>query len=90
MPSRAADRPTAPVPRRPTLRNLDAALPRCRACDPYEGATQPVRGKDAAKATLMLVGEQPGDRENIEGHRIHQKPDRWPVTACLPWPSSWP
>jgi uracil-DNA glycosylase len=74
----------------------------------------------------MLVGEQPGDREDIEGHpfvgpagrvldqgleragiapsdtyitnvvkhfrykargkrRIHQKPDRWQVNACLPW-----
>jgi DNA polymerase len=74
----------------------------------------------------MLVGEQPGDREDREGHpfvgpagrvldrgleqagirredvyvtnavkhfrykqrgkrRIHQKPDRWQVTACLPW-----
>ena len=74
----------------------------------------------------MLVGEQPGDREDIEGHpfvgpagrvldqgleragispadayitnvvkhfryksrgkrRIHQKPDRWQINACLPW-----
>jgi len=74
----------------------------------------------------MLIGEQPGDREDIEGHpfvgpagrvldrgleragiarddvyltnvvkhfryeqrgkrRIHQAPDRWQVTACLPW-----
>ena len=74
----------------------------------------------------MLVGEQPGDREDLEGHpfvgpaggvldrgleragiarddvyltnavkhfryklrgkrRIHQTPDRWQVTACLPW-----
>jgi len=126
MTSQATDRPTAPVPRRPTLRSLHAALQSCRACDLYEGATQPVMGEGAAQARLMLVGEQPGDREDIEGHpfvgpagrilergleeagirrdevyltnvvkhfrykargkrRIHQKPDRWQVSACLPW-----
>ncbi len=83
-------------------------------------------GEGAAGASLMLVGEQPGDHEDIEGHpfvgpagrvldrgleragiaraevyitnvvkhfrykargkrRIHQKPDRWQVSACLPW-----
>jgi DNA polymerase len=83
-------------------------------------------GEGAQAARLMLVGEQPGDREDIDGHpfvgpaggvldrgleragisheevyvtnavkhfrykargkrRIHQRPDRWQVTACLPW-----
>jgi DNA polymerase len=83
-------------------------------------------GEGARQAPLMLVGEQPGDREDIEGHpfvgpagrvldqgleragisphdtyitnvvkhfrykargkrRIHQKPDRWQINACLPW-----
>jgi len=83
-------------------------------------------GEGAADARLMLVGEQPGDREDLEGHpfvgpagavldrgleqagiardevyitnvvkhfryksrgkrRIHQTPDRWQVSACLPW-----
>jgi DNA polymerase len=83
-------------------------------------------GEGARGAALMLVGEQPGDREDLEGHpfvgpagrvldegleragisphdtyitnvvkhfrykargkrRIHQKPDRWQVNACLPW-----
>jgi DNA polymerase len=83
-------------------------------------------GEGAARATVMLVGEQPGDREDREGHpfvgpagrvldralqeagigrkdayitnvvkhfryktrgkrRIHQRPDRWQVTACMPW-----
>ncbi len=102
------------------------AVQRCRACDLWEGATQAVMGEGARHAPLMLVGEQPGDREDIEGHpfvgpagkvldrgleragiatdqvyitgvvkhfrykargkrRIHQKPDRWQVSACLPW-----
>ena len=83
-------------------------------------------GEGARGASVMLVGEQPGDKEDIEGHpfvgpagrvldqglqragidpgdayitnavkhfryrtrgkrRIHQTPDRWQVTACLPW-----
>jgi uracil-DNA glycosylase len=120
------DHPPAPVPDRPTNAKLRAAVHECRACDLYEGATQAVFGEGAAHAQVMLVGEQPGDREDQEGHpfvgpagrvldrgledagiarddvyitnvvkhfryalrgkrRIHQKPDRWHVSACLPW-----
>jgi DNA polymerase len=105
---------------------LRKAVVRCRACDLWEHATQPVMGEGAERARLMFVGEQPGDREDIEGHpfvgpagrvldqgleragiprddvyvsntvkhfrykargkrRIHQRPDRWQVSACLPW-----
>jgi uracil-DNA glycosylase family protein len=126
MTTHANDRPPAPVPARPTQRSLSAAVQDCRACDLWEGATQAVMGEGAKQASLMLVGEQPGDREDREGHpfvgpaggvldrgleragiarddvyvsnvvkhfrykargkrRIHQRPDRWQVTACLPW-----
>jgi uracil-DNA glycosylase family protein len=119
-------RPPATVPERPTPRKLRDAVEGCRACDLWEGATQPVMGEGARRASAVLVGEQPGDREDLEGHpfvgpagrildrgleqagirredvyitnavkhfrykqrgkrRIHQKPDRWQVTACLPW-----
>jgi uracil-DNA glycosylase len=85
-----------------------------------------VVGEGPARARLMLVGEQPGDREDLAGHpfvgpagrvldegleragiargdvfvtnvvkhfryrrrgkrRIHQTPERWEITACLPW-----
>ncbi|HWF72682.1 MAG TPA: UdgX family uracil-DNA binding protein, partial [Solirubrobacteraceae bacterium] len=105
---------------------MPRAITRCHACDLWEDATQPVMGEGAEPASLMLVGEQPGDREDIEGHpfvgpagrvldegleraglarddayvtnavkhfrykprgkrRIHQRPDRWQVSACLPW-----
>lgn len=108
---------------------MRAAVQECRACDLWEGATQAVMGEGARNATLVLVGEQPGDREDIQGHpfvgpagtvldkgleragiargdvyitnvvkhfryrargkrRIHQKPDRWQVNACLPWLSA--
>jgi DNA polymerase len=102
------------------------AVQKCRACDLWEGATQAVMGEGPRDARLVLVGEEPGDREDIQGHpfvgpagtvldkgldragiarneiyltnvvkhfrykargkrRIHQTPDRWQVTACLPW-----
>jgi DNA polymerase len=40
----------------------------CRACDLWKHATQTVFGEGPAKATLMLVGEQPGDAEDLSGH----------------------
>jgi uracil-DNA glycosylase len=126
MPAVHKDLPAAPIPDRPSLSNMRGAVQECRACDLWEGATQGVMGEGARDASVMLVGEQPGDREDIQGHpfvgpagrvldqgleqagistsdvyitnvvkhfrykargkrRIHQKPDRWQVTACLPW-----
>src|SRR5690242_11653659 len=60
--------PPAPVPDRPSLKSLHEAVHDCRACDLWEGATQAVMGEGARHAHLMLVGEQPGDREDVEGH----------------------
>jgi uracil-DNA glycosylase len=40
----------------------------CHECDLYKGATQAVFGEGQKKSELMLVGEQPGDREDVEGH----------------------
>jgi uracil-DNA glycosylase family protein len=57
-----------PVPEKPTLPKLREAVQECRACELYEGTTQAVLGEGPAKARAMLVGEQPGDREDIEGH----------------------
>ncbi|MDQ6745776.1 MAG: UdgX family uracil-DNA binding protein [Actinomycetota bacterium] len=120
------ERPAPPVPDQADQQGLRAAAQTCKACDLWEGATQAVTGEGAVPARLMLVGEQPGDREDIQGHpfagpagavldrglegagiarqevyitnvvkhfrfkargrrRIHQSPDRWQVTACLPW-----
>jgi uracil-DNA glycosylase len=39
----------------------------CRACDLYKTGTQTVFGEGAEHAQIMFVGEQPGDREDIEG-----------------------
>ena len=40
----------------------------CRACDLWANATQTVFGEGVEASRLMLVGEQPGDREDIAGH----------------------
>ena len=55
------------VPPRPTLPRLRAAAAGCRACDLWERGTQTVFGEGARQASVMLVGEQPGDREDLEG-----------------------
>lgn len=122
----ADDYPPAPIPVAREPQALRRAAASCRACDLYADATQPVLGEGPKQARVMLVGEQPGDREDIEGHpfvgpagrildraleqagierrdayltnavkhfrhekrgrrRIHQRPERWQVNACLPW-----
>ena len=55
------------VPPSPTPALLRAAVQECRGCELYRGATQGVMGEGAASARLMLLGEQPGDREDREG-----------------------
>lgn len=50
-----------------TLDQAQAAALQCRHCALCEAATQTVWGEGAPSARLMLVGEQPGDREDLEG-----------------------
>lgn len=50
-----------------TLDELREIAAGCRACDLWKTGTQTVFGEGSADAELMLVGEQPGDREDIEG-----------------------
>lgn len=56
------------IPDRPTLKSLRAAAAGCTACPLHENATQTVFGEGLMRARLMLIGEQPGDREDIEAH----------------------
>jgi DNA polymerase len=103
----------------------------CRACDLWARATQTVFGRGPVPARLMLVGEQPGDQEDVQGapfvgpagrildraldeadldrervfvtnvvkhfkwrpapsgkRRLHDRPDRVQIGACLPWVES--
>jgi uracil-DNA glycosylase len=103
----------------------------CRACDLWARATQTVFGAGPVPARLMLVGEQPGDKEDLAGEpfvgpagsmlgkaleeagidretafvtnvvkhfkwrpapggkrRLHERPNKVEVGACLPWVES--
>jgi DNA polymerase len=50
------------------LERLAKAAAACQACDLWRDATQTVFGEGPVDAKLMLVGEQPGDREDLAGH----------------------
>jgi uracil-DNA glycosylase family protein len=55
------------VPPDPTLPKLRKAATGCRGCHLWERATQTVFGEGSESAEVMLVGEQPGDQEDIAG-----------------------
>jgi DNA polymerase len=55
------------IPPDPTLEKLREAAAGCTACRLYENATQTVFGAGPEPATIMLVGEQPGDVEDTTG-----------------------
>jgi len=50
-----------------TLEEVAAGVDVCRRCDLWRHATQGVAGEGPADARLMLVGEQPGDQEDLAG-----------------------
>jgi DNA polymerase len=55
------------IPEGADLGRLRAIAAGCTACDLHKTGTQTVWGEGIASAEVMLVGEQPGDREDIEG-----------------------
>jgi len=114
------------MPARRTLAAMREAVQGCRGCPLYRDATQAVFGEGPPQARLMLVGEVPGDEEDLQGRpfvgpagkvldqalaeagiaredayltnvvkhfkwepsgkrRLHKKPNRWEVSACVPW-----
>jgi uracil-DNA glycosylase family protein len=58
---------TAPVPAKLTLPALRTAASSCKACDLWKLGTQTVFGEGRANARVMMVGEQPGDKEDLQG-----------------------
>jgi DNA polymerase len=56
------------LPERPTLSSVRAVAAECKACDLYRRGTQTVFGEGPRNAQVMLVGEQPGDAEDVAGH----------------------
>jgi len=55
------------VPDHPTVERLREAAAGCKGCELWSNATQTVFGEGSEHAKLMLVGEQPGDHEDVEG-----------------------
>jgi DNA polymerase len=55
------------VPPSPSLSSLRTAALGCTACHLHELGTQTVFGEGRASADVMLVGEQPGDQEDLAG-----------------------
>jgi uracil-DNA glycosylase family protein len=55
------------LPTKLTLKALGQAAEGCRGCELYKDATQTVFGQGRRSARLMLVGEQPGDKEDKAG-----------------------
>jgi uracil-DNA glycosylase len=59
---------TALLPPRPTLTAVREIASECKACDLYKRGTQTVFGEGPRRAAVMMVGEQPGDAEDLAGH----------------------
>src|SRR4051794_36278386 len=55
------------LPSSRSLKALGEAAQGCRGCELYKDATQAVFGEGRKTAELMLVGEQPGDKEDLAG-----------------------
>ncbi|HEX2140603.1 MAG TPA: UdgX family uracil-DNA binding protein [Woeseiaceae bacterium] len=55
------------LPERRNMRSLPAAARSCRGCDLWQNATQTVFGEGLKRARLMLVGEMPGNDEDLAG-----------------------
>ena len=68
MPKRIQNTAASLIPDDPTIPKLRATAANCKACDLWKLGTQTVFGEGNSKARVMLVGEQPGDQEDIQGH----------------------
>jgi len=56
------------LPAKLTIPKLRSAAANCRGCDLWKRATQTVFGEGDTSVSVMLVGEQPGDKEDLAGH----------------------
>jgi DNA polymerase len=80
-----------PPPAITSLKELARVEHECRRCPLYEHATQAVPGEGRRQAHLMLVGEQPGDKEDIAGKPfVGRSTRRWRKPAFRARKSSSP
>lgn len=65
---KAGIRTAAPlIPPHPTVNRLRDAAAECKACDLWRTGTQTVFGEGKQSSLIMLIGEQPGDKEDLAG-----------------------
>jgi uracil-DNA glycosylase len=55
------------IPPKPTIKKLQLAAAGCKACHLWKRATQIVFGEGRPTSTVMFVGEQPGNAEDLQG-----------------------
>jgi DNA polymerase len=55
------------IPSRPTIKKMQIAAAGCKACHLWKLGTQTVFGEGKQSSTVMLVGEQPGNQEDLQG-----------------------
>ena len=55
------------LPQRHTLPKLREAAAACKGCDLWKRGTQTVFGEGSTNARVLMVGEQPGDKEDLQG-----------------------
>ena len=55
------------IPARPSIKKLQTVAAGCQACDLWKTGTQTVFGEGRQTSTVMFVGEQPGDKEDLSG-----------------------
>src|SRR5947209_9511748 len=55
------------IPASPNLKDLREAAAGCKACDLWKLGTQTVFGEGSSHSRVMMVGEQPGDKEDLAG-----------------------
>jgi DNA polymerase len=67
MPKRNQQTAASLIPPNPTISKPRTIASGCRACDLWKLGTQTVFGEGGPNPRVMLVGEQPGDQEDIQG-----------------------
>lgn len=67
-----------------SLAELRDAVAECRACPLWARATRAVPGEGNERARIMLVGEQPGDQEDLSGHPFVARPESCSMRRWLP------
>src|SRR5580700_11528458 len=67
MPKRTPKSAEPSIKTNASLEELKVTAKKCQACDLWKHATQTVVGEGLPNATIILIGEQPGNHEDLEG-----------------------